>query len=58
MSKSPTIPNPTPDEIDQTKHGSLSDLRSKIQAAIEDPLPSVDEVAVRLHFENKSNAKQ
>lgn len=40
-------------DFEQTNQGSVADVRAKIQMAIDDPRPSIDEAAVRRHFEIK-----
>ena len=40
---------------EQAQRVSVADLRVKIQMAIEDPRPSLDEAAVRLHFDGIFN---
>jgi antitoxin ParD1/3/4 len=36
---------------EQTQEISVADLRAKVQMAIEDPRPSLDEAEVRRHFD-------
>lgn len=41
------------DDVEQTNQGSVADVRAKIEMAIDDSRPSIDEAAVRRHFELK-----